>query len=334
MTIEKKKELFQKAEKELTLANESEDKNTRMNHRNRAWEILFKIIEEQDFLKWAVYDPEKEEPKQNFEEREWEKNKRRKAVNYHDILQDIIIKDIIPHYSPERGSLENYFSFIWKRRKNEAVERNIKTVSLDDQINGQGKNDGDSQVTYEEIIADTVGGVSRDRIEEENIIGRYDGANAIVDMYASLIAYEQSLMMKNGKIDSRKRSQVLWNKLLYTEIVTEITKQILKDVNELDHKTQTFKYVEHSFLDYYMSDICRDYSSLLVTPLKKNGCFDIPQKDPDAELDLPLNTVVWVDYLLTNEEVRITTEKSARSSLTEQTNRFYGYMGTQLPPRD
>ncbi len=336
MTKEEKKKLFKQAERELILARESDNQSMKMNHRNRTWEILFRILEESDFLHLAICDLDKEYNNTNYSDEE--KENRREAVNKHDILQDFIIKDVIPKYCPEKGPLENYVNSVWSKRRNNAHNLNrppkgIEIVSINDSINSHSLNDADDSFTYEEIIADKVEGVSTDRINEENIIGRYDSVNAIIDVYASLIAYEQSITMKNGKIDGRKQSQLLWNRLLFTEIVTELTKRVLQDVDELDHKTQTFKYVENSFLDHYMSGICRDYYSLKLTSLKTNAYFSIPQKDPEEQLDLPLNTIVWVSYLLASENIKISTENSARATLTEQTDRFYGYLGSKLPSR-
>ena len=235
-----------------------------------------------------------------------------------------LLNEVIEKYDPQTGPLENYVNRVWLLRRKtlfpkdeEKHKRKVPVIiSLDDSLGGGGQDGSDESISYHEVIGDT-----NNAFESiETIIAAKE---FVVEIGRLLSEYQERSIMQNGVMDSRKTEKNKWYRLFFTEMVTSIVKGFLIDqTKRLEHEQQTFKQMNCRFLDFYMNGECRGFVPIWVTPLKLNREFDL--KDPDEELRLPLNTVVWKRFVMESEEMSHLAEESIAAVLSKRRKEYYG----------
>lgn len=299
MKPEEVKGVFAVAQEELQKYRQANSSEAAKNHRDRAIAKLYELL---GFYKVDSPNSYKE-----------------------DSMYDQFVKLIfeLPDKYDGESPLENYFNFIWNRRKKGAYKKSdVKIESLDEPLSSD---DGDEDLTRGDFVVDESPGGSNRYADTETMS---DVSLLLLEVGGLLSDFAARAVMKNGMVDRRKEAEMLWQGLLYTEMVTDIIKNVLDSVDDLSHEAQTFKWMSASFLDHYMSDKCRNYVTLWSTPLKCNGDFGL--SDPEEKLAVPLDTRVWLAYLLTSPRMKISNEASARSSLTQYRKRYHDMINNNL----
>lgn len=287
-----KKILLKKAENDLRIYRNSQNDEERKNHRNRYWETMFELEPYYRIVKGRRVSPQSKE-----------------GDYFHDKFSDLII-EMIDKYDPDEGSFENYFNRAWAKRQNDIYKKDkLQIVSID-------AAETEDDVSYADKIVDEVDGVPKNQREESNALLTYDSAIILIDIYRLLIEYEERY-----KQDKRKEATLIWNKLMFTEMITDIIKNVIRDYKLPAHETQVFKCIKQDFLDHYMSDICDSLRDILLIELKKNREFGIEDREDD-ELSLPLHTLVWISFLFNSKDFDYTSENTVRASLSANRKRF------------
>lgn len=202
-------------------------------------------------------------------------------ICFEEIINDLFIFDkIIDGFIPENynhnfvkylyGCIKNKIGKIYKKE-----QKYIEMVRIDQ---SQTNNDEDTLAYQIPSTAD---------VEEDTI--KNDTVNLLIQsMSYNIIHFMEH---KGKKYNSVK---LKYFKMFYTENMTIFFKSG-SNTKELNHQ-QIFSAMNLSFLDLYMSEICRTPNEVSYTPLKRYSQLfnDIPSND---ELKLPLESKVFLKYI-------------------------------------
>lgn len=89
-------------------------------------------------------------------------------------------------------------------------------------------------------------------------------------------------------------------KLLYTETVIDKLKQIydtLGDVHTI-HEQNALAVAENELLDYLLTDICRTFTSIALTPLHAYRDYEYLHTNSSEEIAIPVANIIYAHFLV------------------------------------
>lgn len=238
---------------------------------------------------------------------------------YNDIIQEVLKKYTPLDKDGKPRALENYFNFLWKRRKNDLYKKSrIETVSdevEDDSEDGSYlQSDGIQLKEWEE----------KDRRETEGLD------------FSGKIKYMADLAPLICRLCETKSSKNVkkYYPLFYTNLISAYCR-FLNDSNSgidissinIKHENQIFDTMKVDFLDSYTMEICRSLEKLARVKYKKNRDFGI-EENPDNELKkMPLHSRVFYAFVVSHYEEDTGRDFSSVSvTVSQQRTNFNGIL--------
>lgn len=112
-------------------------------------------------------------------------------------------------------------------------------------------------------------------------------------------------------------------KLLYTEKLLDDLKKVYDATGKVGsrHERDSLSAAETEFMDYLLTDICRDFPSIAITPFHACRDFIYLKQDENKEIQPPFPAAVYVQFLVVEKELSMTFE-SIKSSLSRNRQKF------------
>lgn len=112
-------------------------------------------------------------------------------------------------------------------------------------------------------------------------------------------------------------------KLLYTEKLLDDLKKVYDTRGKVDsrHERDSLSAAETEFMDCVLTDICRDFPSIAITPFHACRDFTCLKQDGNKEIQPPFPAAVYAQFLVMEKELSMTLE-SVKSSLSRNRKTF------------
>lgn len=238
---------------------------------------------------------------------------------YNDIIQEVLKKYTSLDNAEKPRTLENYFNFLWKRRKNNIYKKS-KIEMVSDEIEDDSEDGSYLQsdgVQFNEWA-------EKDRRNTEGL----DFSEKIKYMSELGISICRLCENKSSK-NVKKYFPLLYSNLIsyYFRLLNDYNSE--SDISSIDikHENQIFATMNVDFLDSYTMEVCRTLEKLAQVEYKKNRDFGI-EEDPDKELKaMPLHSKVFYAFVVSHyEEDKGRDYESVKSTLSQLRTKFNRFL--------
>ena len=251
------------------------------------------------------------------------KDKMDKKQELYDIYMDIVL-EVMERYTPldkdgKPRTLENYFNFLWKRRKN-----NIYKKSKIEMVSDEVEDDSEDGSYLQSDGVQLNEWAEKDRRDTEGL-DFSEKIKYIAELVISICWLCENKSSKNVK----KYYPLLYSNLIsaYFRLLNDSKSGI--DISSIDikHENQMFDTMNVDFLDSYTMEVCRTLEKLAQVEYKKNRDFGI-EEDPDKELKaMPLHSKVFYAFVVSHyEEDEGRDYESVKSTVSQLRTKFYRFL--------